>query len=79
MACLLRALKRTDGMLAAKLTIANIWTAIGSRSASTALRHVNDLLARSLLTRSEDGGRATGYGLVFREVSFCRLNAPSSI
>lgn len=40
------------------------WAAIGKCSADTALRDINDLVARGLLRKSEAGGRSTGYELV---------------
>ena len=51
-----------DGM-DGKLTNAK-WAAIGKCSADTALRDINDLLARGVLRRLEGGGRNTAYGLV---------------
>lgn len=45
-----------------KLTNAK-WAAIGKCSADTALRDINDLLARGVLRRLEGGGRSTGYAL----------------
>jgi Fic family protein len=51
-----------DGM-EGKLTNAK-WAAIGKCSADTALRDINDLLARGVLHRLEGGGRGTGYVLV---------------
>ncbi|MBU0588182.1 MAG: Fic family protein [Gammaproteobacteria bacterium] len=45
-----------------KLTNAK-WAAIGKCSADTALRDINDLLARGVLRRLEGGGRSTGYEL----------------
>ena len=48
-----------------KLTNAK-WAAIGKCSADTALRDINDLLARGLLRRVEAGGRSTGYQVVAR-------------
>ncbi len=51
-----------DGM-EGKLTNAK-WAAIGKCSADTALRDINDLLARGVLGRLEGGGRSTGYFLV---------------
>ena len=45
-----------------KLTNAK-WAALGECSVDTALRDINDLLARGLLRRLEGGGRSTGYGL----------------
>lgn len=39
------------------------WAAIAKCSADTALRDINDLLARGLLRKSEAGGRSTGYEL----------------
>jgi Fic family protein len=39
------------------------WAAIAKCSADTALRDINDLLALGLLTKSEAGGRSTGYEL----------------
>ena len=51
-----------DGM-DGKLTNAR-WAAIGKCSADTALRDINDLLARGALRRLEGGGRSTGYVLV---------------
>ena len=59
-----RVLDGTGGKLTnAKITNAG-WAAIGRCSADTALRDINDLLARGVLGRSEGGGRSTGYGLV---------------
>jgi Fic family protein len=46
-----------------KLTNAK-WAAIGKCSADTALRDINDLLARGVLRRLEGGGRSTGYELI---------------
>ena len=43
-----------------KLTNAK-WAALGKCSADTALRDINDLLARGVLRKLEDGGRSTGY------------------
>ena len=40
------------------------WASIGKCSADTALRDINDLLARGVLRRLEGGGRNTAYGLV---------------
>lgn len=51
-----------DGM-AGKLTNAR-WAAMGKYSADTALRDINDLLARGVLRKLEGGGRSTGYFLV---------------
>ena len=48
-----------DGM-EGKLTNAK-WSAIGKCSADTALRDINDLLARGVLDRLAGGGRSTGY------------------
>ena len=53
-----------DGM-EGKLTNAK-WAAIGKCSADTALRDINDLLARGLLRGVEGGGRSTGYQVVAR-------------
>nr|WP_295774626.1 Fic family protein [Rhodoferax sp.] len=39
------------------------WAALGKCSADTALRDINDLLARGVLCRLEGGGRSTGYVL----------------
>ncbi|MDD5325714.1 MAG: Fic family protein [Polaromonas sp.] len=39
------------------------WAALGKCSADTALRDINDLLARGVLRRLEGGGRSTGYEL----------------
>ena len=39
------------------------WSAVGKCSADTALRDINDLLARGVLRRLEGGGRSTGYAL----------------
>ena len=51
-----------DG-LEGKLTNAK-WASIGKCSADTALRDINDLLARGVLRRLEGGGRTTGYALI---------------
>jgi Fic family protein len=40
------------------------WAAISKCSPDTALRDINDLLARGMLKKSEAGGRSTGYQLV---------------
>jgi Fic family protein len=45
-----------------KLTNAK-WAALGKCSADTALRDINDLLARGMLRKLEGGGRSTGYEL----------------
>ncbi|WP_066260417.1 Fic family protein [Hydrogenophaga flava] len=45
-----------------KLTNAK-WAAIAKCSADTALRDINDLLARGVLRKLEGGGRSTGYSL----------------
>ncbi|APW47174.1 hypothetical protein [Rhodoferax antarcticus] len=47
-----------DGM-AGKRTNAK-WAAIGSCSADTSLRNINDLLARRALRKLAGGGRCTG-------------------
>ncbi|RDU97073.1 Fic family protein [Trinickia dinghuensis] len=39
------------------------WAAIAKCSADTALRDINDLLARGVLRKSDAGGRSTGYEL----------------
>ena len=39
------------------------WAAISKCSADTALRDINDLLARGVLRKLEGGGRSTGYEL----------------
>ena len=51
-----------DGM-EGKLTNAK-WASINKCSADTALRDINDLLARGVLRRLEGGGRSTGYALL---------------
>ena len=51
--------------LEGKLTNAN-WATIGKCSADTALRDINDLLARGVLRKLEGGGRSTGYELVVK-------------
>ena len=53
-----------DGM-EGKLTNAK-WAAISKCSADTALRDINDLLARGVLRRLEGGGRSVGYALEAR-------------
>jgi Fic family protein len=54
-----RVLDGLDG----KLTNAK-WASIGKCSADTALRDINDLLARGVLRRLEGGGQSTGYELL---------------
>lgn len=44
------------------------WAAIGKCSADTALRDINDLLARGVLRKIAGGGRSTGYELNDGEV-----------
>lgn len=56
--------KVLDGM-EGKLTNAK-WAAIGKCSADTALRDINNLLARGVLRRLEGGGRSTGYELCIK-------------
>ena len=56
-------LDRTLDGMEGKLTNAK-WAAIGQCSADTALRDINDLLARGVLRRLEGGGRSTGYVLI---------------
>jgi Fic family protein len=51
-----------DGM-EGKLTNAK-WAAMAKCSPDTALRDINDLLARGVLARLEGGGRNTAYILV---------------
>jgi Fic family protein len=51
-----------DGM-EGKLTNAK-WAAMAKCSPDTALRDINDLLARGVLARLEGGGRNTAYTLV---------------
>ncbi len=51
-----------DGGFEGKLTNAR-WASIGKCSADTALRDINDLLARGVLRKLEGGGRSTGYEL----------------
>lgn len=49
---------RFDG----KLTSSK-WAAIAKCSPDTALRDINDLLARGVLVKAEGGGRSTSYVL----------------
>ena len=42
------------------------WAALGKCSADTALRDINNLLARGVLRRLEGGGRSTGYELCIK-------------
>ena len=55
-------LKRVLEGCEGKLTNAK-WAALGKCSADTALRDINDLLARGVLRKLEGGGRSTGYEL----------------
>ena len=43
------------------------WAAISKCSADTALRDINELLARGVLRKTAGGGRSTGYELIDRE------------
>ena len=52
-----------DGVFQGKLTNVR-WAALGKCSADTALRDINNLLARGMLRRLEGGGRSTGHELV---------------
>ncbi len=52
-----------DGFFEGKLTNAK-WAALAKCSADSALRDINELLARGVLRRLEGGGRSTGYELV---------------
>ena len=56
-------LNRVLDSMEGKLTNAK-WAGIGRCSADTALRDINDLLARGVLRRLEGGGRSTGYELL---------------
>lgn len=56
-------LDRAPDAMEVKLTNAR-WAALGKCSPDTALRGINDLLARGVLRRLEGGGRSTGYVLV---------------
>ena len=59
-----RVLDEMDSKLTnAKITNAG-WAAIGKCSADTALRDINDLLARGVMGRLDGGGRSTGYVVV---------------
>lgn len=55
-------LDSAPGDAPSKLTNAK-WAAIARCSADTALRDINDLLARGVLRKLEGGGRSTGYML----------------
>jgi Fic family protein len=55
-------LNRVSGGFEGKLSNAK-WAALGKCSADTALRDINDLLARGVLRKLEGGGRSTGYEL----------------
>ena len=55
--------KPQPGLACEQLTNAK-WAAISKCSADTALRDINDLLARGVLRKLEGGGRSTGYFLV---------------
>jgi hypothetical protein len=68
--CLLRAVEGADATLAGvldgferKLTYAK-WAALGKCSADTALRDINDMLARGVLRRLEGGGGVRGMNFV---------------
>ena len=56
-------LNRVLDSMEGKLTNAK-WAGIGKCSADTALRDINDLLARGVLRRLGGGGRSTGYELL---------------
>ena len=55
-------LKRVLDGFEGKLSNAK-WAVLGKCSADTALRDINDLLARGVLRKLEGGGRNTGYEL----------------
>ena len=59
-----------------KLTHAK-WAAMGKYSVDTALRDINDLLARGVLRKLEGGGRNTGYFLVRQASSAYASSADS--
>lgn len=40
------------------------WAKIGKCSADTALRDIQDLIEKGILTKAEGGGRSAGYLLV---------------
>ena len=40
------------------------WAAIGKCSSDTALRDINDLMARGVLCRTESAGRSTSYAVI---------------
>ena len=58
----IQALNRVLDGLEGKFTNAK-WAALGKCSADTALRDINDLLARGVRRKLEGGGRSTGYEL----------------
>jgi len=60
----IKILNRMQDGFEGKLTNAR-WAAIAKCSADTALRDINDLLARGVLRKLEGGGRSTGYALCF--------------
>ena len=62
-----------DG-LEGKLTNAR-WASINKCSTDTALRDINDLLARGVLPRLEGGGRRAEYRVCIDRVDRERLNA----
>lgn len=55
-----------DGM-EGKLTSSK-WAALGKCSTDTALRDINDLLARGMLAQLQGGGRSTAYTLVSSQI-----------
>ena len=61
--CQTQVLNRVLDGLEGKLTNAK-WASINKCSTDTALRDINDLLARGVLRRLEGGGRSTGYALI---------------
>ena len=62
-----------DGIEEGKLTNAR-WAALGKCSADTALRDINDLLARGVLRRLEGGRQSTGYELCSTSEKFVATN-----
>lgn len=75
-----KVLARLKGGFEGKLTAAK-WAKMCKVSPDTALRDINDLIAKGVLVRADGGGRSTAYALNERQVpqnfspAFAQLNA----
>lgn len=58
--------EKRDGFFG-KLTSGK-WAMIGKCSSDTALNDINDLVAKGILRKNDEGGRSTNYSLVTKDL-----------